>query len=140
MESTQLPLVDGDPKAEPKARKLSPWQNLWEETLRWDRIAQVAKTQGLKVDDPEFDLEAAEMEVPPQTLNTLLKKVADDLQREFANGAEWSFEQKALAIELAWSGYLDGSFGASVDPPYALNAFASPKTSLPSYRRAKAGA
>ena len=138
--SGQLPLVDGDAKVEPKGRKPSPWQELWEETLRWDRIAQVAKTQGLKVDDPEFDLEAAEMEVAPQLLNTLLKKVADDLQREFGNGAEWSFEQKALAIELAWSGYLDGSFGASVDPPFALNAFASPKTSLPSYRRGKAGA
>lgn len=80
------------------------------------------------------------MEVAPQLLNTLLKKVAADLEREFGNGADWSFEQKAEAIETSWSGYLDGSFGASVDPPYALNAFASPKTSLPSYRRAKAGA
>lgn len=138
-DSDQLPLVDDDPKAEPKARKLSPWQLLWDEKLKLDRLMQIAKNDGLKVDDPAFDFAAADIEVPPQLVNTLLMKVAADLEREFGNGREWSFEEKALALELAWEGYCAGSFGASVDPPYALNAFASPKTSLPSYRRAKAG-
>ena len=139
MESTQLPLVNDDPKVEAKERKLSPWQQLWDEKLKLDRVMQIAKNEGFRVDDPAFDFAAADIEVPPQLVNTLLKKVAADLEREFGNGREWSFEEKALALELAWEGYCAGSFGASVDPPYALNAFASPKTSLPSYRRAKAG-
>lgn len=136
----QFDLVDADPRSDPKERRLSPWETLWNETLKVDRLRQIAINDGFKSGlDEGFDREANDLEIAPAQLNTLLAKIAADLEREFSDGRDWSFEEKALAIELAWAGYIEGSFGASVDPPYALNAFASPKTSLPSYRRAKAG-
>lgn len=140
VDSAQIPLVADDPKAEPKERKRSPWEVLWEEDLALSRIAQIARNEGLKVDDEAFDFDAACLDPKPQLLNTLLKKVGDDLEREFGAGAEWSFTEKAEAIEAAWDAYLEGSFGAGVEPPYSLKAFASPNTSLPSYRRAKGNA
>lgn len=129
--------MTGDPVAPAKERKRSPWEVLWEENLALSRIAQIARNEGLKVDDEAFDFDAACLDLAPQLVNTLLKKIGADLEREFGAGAEWSFTEKSEAIEAAWDAYLEGSFGAGVEPPYALNAFASPKTSLPSYRRAK---
>lgn len=124
---------------EPTGRKASVWEKLWEEKLSLDRLVQIAKNDLTTVDDPTFDTEEHELDLKPQLINTLLKKVAVDLERKFAAPeAPWTLQDRLEAVETAWAGYLEGSFGASVDPPYALNAFASPKTSLPSYERAKA--
>lgn len=124
---------------EATGRKASVWEKLWEEKLSLDRLVQIAKNDLTTVNDPSFDTAEHELDVSPQLLNTLLKKVAVDLERKFATPeAPWTLQDRLEAVETAWAGYLAGSFGASVDPPYALNAFASPKTSLPSYERAKA--
>lgn len=126
---------------EATSRKASVWEKLWEEKLSLDRLVQIAKNDLTTVEDPLFDTSEHELDVRPQLVNSLLKKVATDLERKFARpDAPWTLQDRLEAVETAWEGYLAGSFGASVVPPYALNAFASPKTSLPSYERAKAEA
>lgn len=136
----QMPLVPGEPGEEKpaKQRKPSVWEDLWREKLAPDRLVQIAANQNSKVSDADFDLYAHEIHPTSQQLNTLLKKAALDLEREFSGGTEWTLEQRLEAVESAWTGYLGSAWAATIDPPYALNAFASPKVTIPGYKRARA--
>jgi len=99
---------------------------------------RIAENELTTVDDPLFDVQEHDLDVKPQTLNSVLKKVSEDLARRFAPPDKpWTLNERLEAVEQAWEAYLTSHFGAGVDPPYALNAFASPKTSIPSYQRAK---
>lgn len=137
--SEQLPLVPGsDPAPDSKPRKPSAWEELWREKLSLDRLVQIARNENSKITDADFDLEAHQIHPTSQQLNTLLKKAALDLEREFGDGQEWTLEQRVQAVELAWTGYLESAWAATIEPPYALNAFASPKVTIPGYKRARA--
>jgi hypothetical protein len=126
---------------DPTGRKISHWVKLWEEKLSVARLMRIAANEYTTVEDPLFDVEEHDLDLKPQTINAVLKKVSEDLAKKFSSPEKpWTLAERLEAVEQAWEAYLTSHFGAGVDPPYALNAFASPKTSIPSYERAKAEA
>jgi len=131
--------IDGG--EDPTGRKISHWVKLWEEKLSVARLMRIAANEYTTVEDPLFDVEEHDLDLKPQTINAVLKKVSEDLAKKFSSPEKpWTLAERLEAVEQAWEAYLTSHFGAGVDPPYALNAFASPKTSIPSYERAKAEA
>lgn len=130
-EPKQANLLHQEPKRAKSPRAASEWEQLWSD-LQLDRWVKLATDAGLPpAEASDFDTYA----VPPAQVNSLLKKIARDLETHAA--AQWTDEARRIAIVDAWGAYLSSTFGAGTNPPYALTAFASPKVSIPNFDRAR---